>query len=421
MPDFSFESRFANEATLPVCGLDEVGRGPLAGPVVAACVFIPEEIRGLKLWTLVNDSKQIVKKEREELAEEILARAFCGIGEAGPREIEKKNIANSSFLAMQRAYRKCGFETKYFALLDGKHKPKRFPCQTQMIIDGDQKSVSVAAASVIAKVYRDRLMAGQTCENEPAMSDERHTKTHETVTGGGSAIDRYRRVIVGRPGWGALVWFEICAWMAVVPGALGLWLRKTFWPSLFGACGVGTVFGAGVSLRHPHRIRLGERVVLGDGVVLDARAEGVEVAIEVGDDTILGNDVTISCKAGTARIGARCGLGARTLVHAVHGSNARLGDDLVIGPSCYIAGGGNYRIDRLDVPIARQGLEPGQHATLENDLWLGAHVTVLPGVTIETGSVVAAGAVVNENVPARSIAAGVPARVIRNREAAQAE
>lgn len=253
------------------------------------------------------------------------------------------------------------------------------------------------------------------------MSDPRHAKTHETVTGGGSAIDRYRRVIVGRPGWGALAWFEICAWMAPIPGALGLWLRKTFWPSLFGACGAGTVFGAGISLRHPHRIRLGERVVLGDGVVLDARAEQADLAIEIGDDTILGNDVTVSCKGGTARIGARCGLGARTLVHAVHGSDARLGDDLVIGPACYIAGGGNYRTDRLDVPIARQGLESGQHAVLENDLWLGANVTVLPGVTIGGGSVVAAGAVVNESLPAHSVAAGVPARVIRSRESASTE
>lgn len=80
------------------------------------------------------------------------------------------------------------------------------------------------------------------------------------------------------------MWFEICAGFTWVPGAVGLWLRKTFWPSLFAACGAGTVFGPGVSLRHPHRIRLGERVVVGDGCVPDARNEDAEVAITIGDD-----------------------------------------------------------------------------------------------------------------------------------------
>lgn len=248
------------------------------------------------------------------------------------------------------------------------------------------------------------------------MSDSTQAKTHESVTAEGSALARYMRVIVGRDGWGALARFELCAWLATVPGAAGLWLRKTFWPSLFESCGEGTVFGAGISLRHPHRIRLGERVVLGDGCVLDARNEAAEVVIDIGSDTILGNDVMISCKGGTASVGARCGLGARTIVHAVHGSDARLGDDLVIGPGCYVAGGGNYHTEQLDVPIARQGLRPGEHAVLENDLWLGANVTVLPGVTVGGGSVVAAGAVVHQSLPPRSVAAGVPARVLRSRD-----
>lgn len=246
-------------------------------------------------------------------------------------------------------------------------------------------------------------------------SEQPGAKTHAAVTEGGSALDRYRRVVVGGGGFGRLVWFELCAWLAPVPGALGLLLRGLLWPSLFHSCGRGAVFGAGVSLRHPHRIGLGERVVVSDGCILDARHEEAEVALAVGDDTILGNDVMVSCKGGSARIGARCGLGARTIVHAVHGSDAELGDDLVIGPNCYIAGGGNYRMDRTDVPIAAQGLRAGEGVRLEGDIWLGAGVTVLPGVTVGAGSVIAAGAVVTEDVPPRSVCAGVPARVIRSR------
>jgi len=83
-------------------------------------------------------------------------------------------------------------------------------------------------------------------------------KTQATVTGGGSALQRYRRVIVGRGGWMALLRFEACAWLAIVPGAMGLFLRRIFWPGLFRRCGRGTVFGANVLLRHPHRIELGE-------------------------------------------------------------------------------------------------------------------------------------------------------------------
>lgn len=248
------------------------------------------------------------------------------------------------------------------------------------------------------------------------MSEQRHAKTHEKVTGSGSALDRYRSVIVGGGGFGRLLYYEWCVWMTHCPGALGLLLRRTFWPALFRSCGRGTMFGTGIALRHPHRIELGERVILGDGCILDARNEDAEVALAVGDDTILGTDVMVSCKGGTARIGARCGLGARTIVHAVHGSDAELGDDLVIGPNCYIAGGGNYVMERTDVPIARQGLRAGEHVRLQGDNWLGAGVTVLPGVTVGRGAVCAAGSVLDEDVPPMSICAGVPARVIRSRQ-----
>ncbi|HJO05469.1 MAG TPA: DapH/DapD/GlmU-related protein, partial [Acidobacteriota bacterium] len=242
------------------------------------------------------------------------------------------------------------------------------------------------------------------------------TKTQATITEGGSALQRYRRVIIGQPGWGALIYFEICCWLAIVPGALGLLLRKSLWPKLLGNCGKGVVFGANVTLRHPHRIHLGDRVVISDGCVLDARSEDAAKAIDISDDVILANNVTVSCKGGTARIGAGSGIGMQTVIHAVNGCRVELGADQIIGPGCYIAGGGNYDIDRLELAMAQQGLrESEEGVVLEGDNWLGAKVSILPGVTMGRGSVAAAGAVVTASVPSMAVCGGVPAKVIRSR------
>ena len=244
----------------------------------------------------------------------------------------------------------------------------------------------------------------------------KQTKTQTTITEGGSALQRYRRVIVGQPGWGGLVYFEICVWLAIIPGALGLFLRQSLWPGLLGNCGKGVVFGANVILRHPHRIRLGNRVVVSDGCILDARNEDVAKAIDISDDVILANNVTLSCKGGTVRIGAGSGIGTQTVIHAVNGCRVELGADQIIGPGCYIAGGGNYDIDCLDLSMAQQGLRESEEGViLEGDNWLGAKVSILPGVTMGRGSVAAAGAVVTTSVPPMAVCGGVPARVIRTR------
>jgi len=240
-------------------------------------------------------------------------------------------------------------------------------------------------------------------------------KTHAAVTSGGSALSRYQNVVIGRGGLLSTVYFELCAWLSIIPGALGLWLRKIFWRRLFGSCGSGVVFGANVTLRHPHRIHLGDRVVVSEGVILDARNDGSGDVIRLGDDVMLANNTMISCKQGTVRIGHHVGLGAQTIVQSTSDCPVVIGDDVIVGPRCYIVGGGSYHIDRPDVPIRAQGIVPDGGCVIENDVWLGAAVSVLGGVTVKTGSVVAAGAVVNRDIEANSINGGVPARKLKSR------
>lgn len=135
-----------------VCGLDEVGRGPLAGPVVAACVIIPADKRGLSFTTDIRDSKKIPKPKLQALFDHIQEHFVCSIAEVSVEEIDAINILQASLKAMQMAYLEADL-----ALVDGNRCPK-LPCKTQAVIGGDNKSVSIAAASIVAKVHRDRLM-----------------------------------------------------------------------------------------------------------------------------------------------------------------------------------------------------------------------------------------------------------------------
>ena len=143
--------------TSPVCGIDEVGRGPLAGPVMAACVVIPVESLRLSFWSEITDSKKLTAKKREKLFPLIKEHTIWGLGQASEEEIDTLNIHHATLLAMKRAYMEAGI-TPQQALVDGKFCPD-IPCPAQAVVKGDSKHLEIAAASIIAKVTRDRLMA----------------------------------------------------------------------------------------------------------------------------------------------------------------------------------------------------------------------------------------------------------------------
>ena len=174
--DFEIENEYARQGYKIVCGIDEAGRGPLCGPVCAAAVVLPVdcEIEG------INDSKKLSEKKREALYDVIIQKAVAyGIGMASAKEIDEINILQATFLAMNRAFSKLEVVPE-LALIDGNRKPG-LPCDEVTIVKGDAKCMSIAAASILAKVTRDRYMR-ELDKKYPQFCFEKHkgygTKLH---------------------------------------------------------------------------------------------------------------------------------------------------------------------------------------------------------------------------------------------------
>ncbi|MEQ9489286.1 MAG: ribonuclease HII [Alphaproteobacteria bacterium] len=161
MPDYSLEDSLIERLTLsaaaPVAGLDEVGRGPLAGPVVACAVVIDRQTLPPPVADVLDDSKKLSVSKREELYEILARTTRYALGQASVEEIDTMNILQAALLAMQRAFDGLAIRPKA-ALVDGNRDPG-LGCPTDCIVRGDSRSMSIAAASVIAKVTRDRQMA----------------------------------------------------------------------------------------------------------------------------------------------------------------------------------------------------------------------------------------------------------------------
>jgi galactoside O-acetyltransferase len=240
-------------------------------------------------------------------------------------------------------------------------------------------------------------------------------KTHKAVTGRGSALGKYQDVMVGSRSLPFLLYFELCSWLGVVPGAVGMLLRRIFWPRLFGSCGRKVAFGRGIVVRHPKRIHLGDAVVISEGCILDARNPDTDRAVTLGNRVILSTNVMLSCKNGSITIGDSTGINAGTIIQSTSGCPVVIGEDGIIGQMCFVVGGGNYNFDRTDLPIRMQGIRDDGGVKIGDNVWLGGKVTVLGGSSIGTGSVVAAAAVVTGSLPPDSMARGIPARVTGSR------
>jgi acetyltransferase-like isoleucine patch superfamily enzyme len=227
----------------------------------------------------------------------------------------------------------------------------------------------------------------------------------ELFTDKKSSLDKYRDLVIGRRGWGALLGYElIVLFTSWVPGALGLVLRKWLYPLLLGHCGKGVVFGTNVVLRHPHKI------FIGDNGVLDAKGQ-TNRGIEIGSGVFVGRNSILSCKNGNITLKDGVNIGFNCEIFS--GAEVTVGAEVMLAAYTYLIGGGHEYGSPDAAVLAQARCATG--ITIGAGGWIGAGVQVLDGVTVGERAIIGAGAVVTRDVPAHMIAAGVPAKVMKDR------
>lgn len=227
----------------------------------------------------------------------------------------------------------------------------------------------------------------------------------------GGARAKYSALVVGRPGWLALIKHECCIMLSQhVPGAFGLAMRKWLYPKLLGSCGRNVIFGQNVVLRHPHKIHIGDNVMVDDNCLLDAKGTS-NSGIWIGNGVFLGRNTILSCKNGNIALADGANVGFNCELFSA--SDVTVGKDTLIAAYCYLIGGDHEMTDP-EAPVIEQGrTSAGVH--VGDGAWLGAGAKILDGVTVGDRAVIGAGAVVRGAVPAGAIAAGVPAKILGQR------
>lgn len=226
-----------------------------------------------------------------------------------------------------------------------------------------------------------------------------------------SARAKYAALVVGRPGWGPLIKHELITMSSQsMPGALGLALRKALYPSLLGACGRNVVFGQNVILRHPHKIRIGDNVVIDDNCLLDAKGD-TNAGISIGSGVFVGRNTILSCKNGDIHLADGANVGFNCEIFSA--SQVRVGRDALLAAYCYLIGG-DHDFTNPTQPVLAQG-RTSSGITIGAGVWLGAGAKVLDGVVVGDRAIVGAAAVVREAVPEGAIAVGIPARLVGQR------
>ncbi|HSC27564.1 MAG TPA: acyltransferase [Vicinamibacterales bacterium] len=233
----------------------------------------------------------------------------------------------------------------------------------------------------------------------------------ELFSDGRSRLEKYSDLVVGRRGLGALLKHEaIVSLAANRAGALGLLLRSRLYPRLLGRCGRNVTFGSHIVLRHPHKVEIGDNVVVDDFCVLDAKGT-TNTGIRIGSGVFIGRNTILSCKNGDIELGDRVNIGFNCEIFSA--SSVVLGDDALVAAYVYLIGGG-HEFDDPSRPVLAQA-RSSRGIRVGSGAWLGAGAKILDGIAIGDGAIVGTGSVVTGDVPPLTIVAGVPARVLRER------
>lgn len=231
----------------------------------------------------------------------------------------------------------------------------------------------------------------------------------------GSPVRAYLDLQVGQASLFGLLKYELLAsFGAQLPGAIGLAFRRLLWQHLVHDSGRGVVWGRDITLRHPGKMSIGDRVLVDDGCFFDAK--GCEDGeFRIGDDAVISRGCIVSAKGARLELGPRANLGPGCQLFSMGGIT--IGGDTLLAGHCYVGGGAYEHSGPVDIPMKDQPLVP-EHTYVERDCWLGAGVVVVAGVSIGHGSVIGAGSVVTRSIPPYSVAVGAPARVISRRRGA---
>jgi len=237
---------------------------------------------------------------------------------------------------------------------------------------------------------------------------------HEVVSDKSSSpLRKYQMLFVGNDSLLSLIKYEfLTCIVGFIPGMIGLFLRQKLYGGLFRELGKGVVLGNAITLRHPGKITIGNGSVIDSFCVLSARGSE-KSGIQIGENVFIGQSTVINTRYdGVVEIQDHANISGNCRIGAIE--KVVIGKYAIIAGHCYI-GGGNHGTKDMEIPIALQDVVKKGGVIIEDDVWIGANVTILDGVKIGKGSVIGAGSVVTKDIPPYSIAYGVPAKVTGQR------
>jgi acetyltransferase-like isoleucine patch superfamily enzyme len=235
---------------------------------------------------------------------------------------------------------------------------------------------------------------------------------HKLASGHASPLKTYQALTYGRKSFSGFLLYELLtSVLGPLPGGVGFFLRKQFYPRLFKQFGRGVIIGRNVVFRHPRLISLGDNVTIDDNCLLDGRGAGVSGLI-LENSVLINRNCMILAKSGSIKFGRRTSIGSNAVIVSM--GAVELGEAVLLAGGCYLSAGA-YKIDAMQPVMDQEAYTTGPIRIGDNS-WLGTRVTVLDGVTIGKNAVIGACALVNKDIPDRAVAVGTPAKIIRMRK-----